>query len=157
MKKRWRKCPRCDADISYTNYSNYRRAIRKDSVCKKCSVNRGKYTEGEDPWNKGLTGFGPPTNSFPKGHTAWNRKSDDEILCENSKAGRVAVRIRMQEQVEYECVKCENPGEWMNEALTLHLDHINGVNDDHRIENLRWLCPNCHQQTPTWGRQVTEE
>ena len=32
----------------------------------------------------------------------------------------------------------------------LQLDHINGINTDHRLENLRLLCPNCHSQTPTY-------
>jgi hypothetical protein len=30
-------------------------------------------------------------------------------------------------------------------------DHYNGVEDDNRIVNLRFLCANCHQQTETWG------
>jgi 5-methylcytosine-specific restriction endonuclease McrA len=25
------------------------------------------------------------------------------------------------------------------------------VKDDHRLENLRMLCPNCHSQTDTYG------
>ncbi|MDQ2865095.1 MAG: hypothetical protein M3R51_02605 [Candidatus Eremiobacteraeota bacterium] len=33
----------------------------------------------------------------------------------------------------------------------MHLDHINGVRVDHRLENLRMLCPNCHSQTETYG------
>ena len=37
------------------------------------------------------------------------------------------------------------------EVLSLHLDHINGNNLDHRIENLRLLCPNCHSQTSTYS------
>lgn len=41
--------------------------------------------------------------------------------------------------------------EWNNKALSLQLDHINGVNTDNRVENLRWLCPNCHSQTDTYG------
>ena len=34
--------------------------------------------------------------------------------------------------------------------MVLTLDHINGVNDDNRIENLRILCNNCHSQTDTF-------
>jgi 5-methylcytosine-specific restriction endonuclease McrA len=40
--------------------------------------------------------------------------------------------------------------EWLNDPLSLHLDHINGVNNDNRLENLRFLCPNCHSQTDTY-------
>jgi len=44
---------------------------------------------------------------------------------------------------------------WADEAITLHLDHINGVANDHRLENLRMLCPNCHSQTESFaGRNV---
>ncbi|UGQ09608.1 hypothetical protein LO772_22100 [Yinghuangia sp. ASG 101] len=30
------------------------------------------------------------------------------------------------------------------------MDHINGDWRDHRAENLRYLCPNCHSQTDTY-------
>jgi hypothetical protein len=30
------------------------------------------------------------------------------------------------------------------------MDHINGNRKDHRLDNLRWLCPNCHSQTDTF-------
>ena len=30
------------------------------------------------------------------------------------------------------------------------LDHINGDPTDHRLENLRLICPNCHSLTPTY-------
>ena len=33
--------------------------------------------------------------------------------------------------------------------MTLILDHINGINNDDRIENLRWVCGNCNMQLPT--------
>lgn len=48
--------------------------------------------------------------------------------------------------------KCEcGLTEWLGKPITLHVDHINGVCNDHRLTNLRFLCPNCHQQTQTWG------
>ena len=40
---------------------------------------------------------------------------------------------------------------WNGIPLVLQLDHINGINNDNRIENLRFLCPNCHSQTTTFS------
>jgi hypothetical protein len=53
--------------------------------------------------------------------------------------------------LEYKCAS-ELCGitDWHGAHLTLELDHISGVRSDNRIENLRWLCPNCHSQTPTF-------
>lgn len=52
------------------------------------------------------------------------------------------------------CYEC-GISEWFGQPLSLHLDHINGVKNDHRIENLRMLCPNCHSQTETFGGRNT--
>ncbi|NDB82938.1 MAG: HNH endonuclease, partial [Alphaproteobacteria bacterium] len=39
---------------------------------------------------------------------------------------------------------------------TLQLDHIDGDPYNHQLENLRFLCPNCHSQTETFsGRNRT--
>ena len=48
--------------------------------------------------------------------------------------------------------KCEICGitKWNGNSLVIHLDHINGINNDNRLENLRMLCPNCHSQTSTY-------
>jgi len=48
--------------------------------------------------------------------------------------------------------KCEVCGisEWMGKELRCQIHHINGVNNDNRLENLQILCPNCHSQTDTY-------
>jgi 5-methylcytosine-specific restriction endonuclease McrA len=56
----------------------------------------------------------------------------------------------------YVCVKCKNEGTWQGEELVLELDHINGDCLNNSLENLRWLCPNCHTQTPTWRGKARE-
>ena len=50
----------------------------------------------------------------------------------------------------YECSVC-HVSSWQGNNLALQLDHINGKNNDHRLENLRLLCPNCHSQTDTFA------
>lgn len=82
----------------------------------------------------------------------WGRTlADEELFCKDSKATRGTARRRLLSDalIQYECQICGNMGEHNGEQLSLELDHINGVNNDHRLENLRFLCPNCHSQTKT--------
>lgn len=84
----------------------------------------------------------------------------EDILVENSNyLNRCALKKKLIKYgyLKYECVLCKNNGEWMNNSLSLHLDHINGIYNDNRIENLRILCPNCHSQTETYsGKNVNK-
>lgn len=49
------------------------------------------------------------------------------------------------------CEECGQGPIWNGKPLTLHLDHIDGDHENNLLENLRILCPHCHQQTPTFG------
>ena len=63
------------------------------------------------------------------------------------RAKRVQLKRAMIESgVEEKCSKCGQPPTWLGSELTLDIDHINENWLDDRIENLRFLCPNCHSQ-----------
>ena len=49
------------------------------------------------------------------------------------------------------CSICHMKNIWQGKELKLVLDHINGISNDHRIENMRFLCSNCNSQTDTFA------
>ena len=48
------------------------------------------------------------------------------------------------------CEECGITDTYNGKPITLQCDHIDGDNDNHSLDNLRLLCPNCHSQTETW-------
>lgn len=90
-----------------------------------------------------------------KDKMAWSRGkqivTNREMFVENSSHANSAIKKRIADGnlIDYKCQRC-GIDSWNGESITLELDHINGKNNDHRIENLRFLCPNCHSQTETY-------
>lgn len=78
-----------------------------------------------------------------------------EILVEDSpyKGSSAALKDRLfyNGVLRRECTICGLPDTWQGKKLTLQMDHINGIFNDNRLENLRILCPNCHSQTDTYA------
>lgn len=84
---------------------------------------------------------------------AYQKHSLDDILIEHSSYANIASlkrRLINENVLPYKCAIC-GLTEWQGKPIVLQLDHINGVHDDHRINNLRFLCPNCHSQTETYA------
>lgn len=119
--------------------------------------------------HKKLALYGIDTSHF--GGQSWVGTRDfiprlipmEEILVEGStySTNRLRRRLLADGMMLHQCSSC-SLSTWLGEPIPLELDHINGVNNDHRLENLRMLCPNCHALTPTWrgrnkkGRSVPE-
>ena len=143
-------CSRCQQNKSKDEYH-----IRKDkgytylkSYCKKCcnkQTIKGQY-------------------NLCKCGNKKTKKSDKCAKCtripyhkiiSNDAIKKTIIRDKL---IPYICSECGNTGEHLGKSLSLHLDHINGENKDHRLENLRFLCPNCHSQTPTYcGRNIRKK
>lgn len=83
------------------------------------------------------------------GRRLGKQQTDAEVFVLNSTFRSYQMVGRLKKLRPYECVLCANNGIWLNEAMTLEVDHINGKNRDNRLENLRFLCPNCHSIQPT--------
>ena len=61
------------------------------------------------------------------------------------------LRIRLiKEGIKKE--KCEVCGitEWNNKKVSFELEHKDGNSNNHLLDNLMILCPNCHSQTDTY-------
>lgn len=78
-------------------------------------------------------------------------RTEENIFIENSTASQKTLRqwYKKGNYTPYICSICGQEPIWQGKELTLILDHINGHNKDDRLENLRWVCPNCNQQLPT--------
>lgn len=81
-----------------------------------------------------------------------NALTAENLLVTNCNHSRSRLRkfIIKNKLLPYKCAICGTE-KWNGKTLSLELDHINGINNDNRLENLRFLCPNCHSQTTTYG------
>ena len=78
----------------------------------------------------------------------------EEVFVENSTylaTSSLKNKIRKYGLIDEVCSECGLVDVWNGKSITLHLDHINGNCRDNRIQNLRYLCPNCHSQTNTYA------
>ena len=76
----------------------------------------------------------------------------NSILIENStytSTNHLKNRLYKEGLKERKCELCEQGEEWNGKHMSLILDHINGINNDNRLENLRIVCPNCNATLDT--------
>ena len=93
------------------------------------------------------------TAHFNKGISRGIKRTVENVFCKDSTASQKVLRewYKKGNYTEYKCSICGLEPIWNGKKLTLTLDHINGNNTDDRLENLRWVCPNCDRQLDTFG------
>lgn len=120
-----------ELSISTGNYRLFKRYVKKHNI--DCSHFLGQSSSRGVPNNRAYT--------------------LDTILVENSEytaIARLKKRLVQENLLQYKCAIC-GIFAWQDKPICLQLDHINGICNDHRLINLRLLCPNCHSQTNTFA------
>lgn len=79
-----------------------------------------------------------------------------EGLHPHYSSGNLKTRALREGYLKNQCEECGGTDVWNGKPITIQLDHIDGNCRNHRLENLRMVCPNCHSQTITWsGRRLS--
>jgi hypothetical protein len=108
----------------------------------------------EQIWQLSTDHFDPDrarNDALQKGQIPLSR-----ILVEASTYSRSHLKARLFKDglKARECEFCGQGELWRGERMSLILDHVNGIADDNRLENLQIVCPNCAATLDTHcGRQ----
>lgn len=119
-----------------------------------------------------LTGRKCPGSGFKKGYDS-NRRvgaigvklrakmQEKKVSKIRSRSWNTCSRREKRRRILVEqnesCNKCKL-SKWLDEKITLELEHKDGVNTNNARENVELLCPNCHSYTKTWrGRNIKKQ
>ncbi|MEX2603030.1 MAG: HNH endonuclease [Gracilimonas sp.] len=152
MKNKWNET---DLRLIIEQSTNKSQVLRK--------IGLKSFTGNYDTLNKYIFLYNIDVSHFrrPINYSNLNKKKIpiSEILVSGSSYSRTSLKKRLFNGglKERRCEKCGNDEWWNGEKMSLILDHINGIHNDNRIENLRILCPNCNSTLPTHCGRNTKD
>ena len=96
---------------------------------------------------------GKASNCGPN-HKGPKKLKPEEVLIKHENGRRQSAVILRRAMIEsgigYVCSCCNISGLWNGKELRLQVNHKNRDWTDDKIDNLEFLCPNCHSQTVGW-------
>ena len=126
-------------------------------ICSKspnsCSINKAKNSGGtkESAAKKNYKEIYNNLSEYTKEKMKWNKGNINADFSYNGKGSHKKVLILER---GHQCEKCKLL-KWLEQTITLELEHKDGDNKNNNKENLELLCPNCHSFTDTWrGRNI---
>lgn len=120
--------------------SGYRLVLRRVSELQLSTIHWKGRAHGTSPQARKLT-------------------AEDVLIQNSSHSGGIAKRIVLRDRLLPEqcaILGCGQGIAWNGKKLVLRLDHKNGIRNDHCLQNLRFVCPNCDSQLPTFCGRNTE-
>lgn len=147
----------------------YSRDVLADAAIRATSLTRVLKNLGVESYSGGMSNyirdrlkfFGIDTSHFvgrchARGVPSTKKKKSASILkrIEGGYREKASLLRRALQEVgvPYQCAIC-SLANWEGKPLTLEIDHIDGDWRNNQRENLRFLCPNCHTQTPNYGNR----
>ena len=145
------KCKSCGAPLNLRNKTGY---------CRRCSSKRpeirAKNSAGVKRFHEGGNGYKLTVEDAKASRDAYKRNRASEIEKNPSGffSGARLTNFLLVKGFPYCCAEC-GISEWRGKSFTLEVDHADGNKRNNTLENLRFLCPNCHSQTDTYkGKNI---
>lgn len=128
---------KCKLDSKGSNINTVKRRIKKENLDSSHILKGSGHNKGRVFESKRVS-----LQQAKEKHFIKDGKSQRQFLIK---------LIKRYDLINIICNECGIKDVWNNKKLSLQLDHINGDSNDNRLENLRFLCPNCHSQTENFA------
>jgi len=128
---------KCNLDSKGSNINTVKRRIQKENL-------DSSHIKTGSNHNKGRI--------FIKKRISLSQAKEKYFIKDGKSQRQFLIKlIKRYDLINIICNECGIKDVWNNKKLSLQLDHINGDSNDNRLENLRFLCPNCHSQTENFA------